>query len=97
MMNIIVTRMFLLGSPKAEQASRVQLRVTFSLDLFMFVCTSVRFWHYRLRLGPASSPPQHDTEDLIASYSLTVPVEYEQWVSLFPKYLSFYIILSSQP
>ena len=57
---------FLLGGPKAEQASRIQLRVTFSLDLFIFVCTPVHFWHYRLRLGTASSP-QDDTEHLIAA------------------------------
>ena len=37
---------FLLGSPKAEQASPIQSRVTFSLDLFILVCASVRFWHY---------------------------------------------------
>ena len=43
--------MFLLGSPKAEQASRVQLRVTFSLNLFILACTSVHFWHYRPRFS----------------------------------------------
>ena len=42
---------FLLGSPKAEQASRVQLRVTFSLNLFILACTSVHFWHYRPRFS----------------------------------------------
>ena len=40
------TPWFLLSSPNAEQASPIQSRVTFSLDLFILVCASVRFWHY---------------------------------------------------
>ena len=54
-------QIFLLENPKAEQASRIHLRVSFSLDLFIFACTSVQFWNYRWQLpfGNISSLLQH--------------------------------------
>ena len=63
---------FLLGIPKAEQASRSHLRVSFFRHLFIFVCTSLHFWHYRSRLGTVSSPQHGKSElDCLSLYMLS--------------------------